>query len=68
MGFMNDLGRGPIGADTAIFIYFIEEHPAFLPLIEPLFREADSGRRQLITRRSPSWKYWSFRIVPGTSC
>jgi len=49
MGFMNDLGRGPIGVDTAIFIYFIEEHPAFLPLIEPLFREADTGRRQLIT-------------------
>lgn len=46
---MNDLGRGPVGVDTAIFIYFIEEHPAFLPLVEPLFREADDGRRELVT-------------------
>jgi predicted nucleic acid-binding protein len=49
MGLMNDLGRGPVGVDTAIFIYFIEEHPTFLPLVEPLFREADDGRRELIT-------------------
>jgi len=49
MGFMTDLGRGPVGVDAAVFIYFIEEHPAFLPLVEPLFREADSGRRQLFT-------------------
>ena len=46
---MNDLGRGPVGVDTAIFIYFIEEHPTFLPLVEPLFREADGGRRELVT-------------------
>jgi uncharacterized protein len=49
MGLMNDLGRGPIGVDTAIFIYFIEENPTFLPLIEPLFREVDEGRRELVT-------------------
>lgn len=28
---------------------FIEERPRFLPLVEPLFREADEGRRELIT-------------------
>ena len=33
MGLMADLGRGPVAIDTAIFIYFIEEHPKFLPLI-----------------------------------
>ena len=49
MGLMNDIGRGPVGLDTAIFIYFIEEHPQFLRLIEPLFREADQGRIELIT-------------------
>src|SRR3981081_1828560 len=49
MGLMADLGRGPVGVDTAIFIYFIEERPQFLPLAEPLFREADEGRRELIT-------------------
>ena len=30
-------------------IYFIEEHPKFLPMILPLFRDADQGRRQLVT-------------------
>jgi hypothetical protein len=36
MGLMADLGGGPVGVDTAVFIYFIEEHPQFLPLVEPL--------------------------------
>ena len=49
MGLMADLGRGPLGVDTAIFIYFIEEHPKFLPLIEPLFRAVDEGRLEMIT-------------------
>jgi predicted nucleic acid-binding protein len=49
MGLMRDLGHGPVGVDTAIFIYFIEEHPRFLPLIEPLFREVDAGRVELLT-------------------
>ena len=49
MGLIRDLGRGPVGVDTAIFIYFIEEHSRFLPLIEPLFREVDEGRIELIT-------------------
>jgi len=49
MGLMADLGRGPVGVDTAIFIYFIEEHPRFLRLLEPLFREVDRGRRDLVT-------------------
>ena len=49
MGLMRDLGPGPVGVDTAIFIYFIEEHPRFLPLIEPLFREVDRGQIELLT-------------------
>jgi predicted nucleic acid-binding protein len=49
LGLMADLGRGPIGVDTAIFIYFIEEHPRFLPILEPLFQEVDAGRRELVT-------------------
>lgn len=49
MGLMADLGRGPLGVDTAIFIYFIEEHPKFLPLIEPLFCAVDEGRLEMIT-------------------
>jgi predicted nucleic acid-binding protein len=49
MGLMEDLGRGPVGVDTVIFIYFIEEHPQFLALVEPLFRAVDQGRIEFIT-------------------
>jgi predicted nucleic acid-binding protein len=49
VGLITDLGRGPVGADTALFIYLIEERSPFLSLIEPLFREADKGRRELVT-------------------
>lgn len=47
MGLMEDLGRGPAGVDTVLFIYFIEEHPQFLPLVEPLFRAADPGANRV---------------------
>ena len=30
MGLIRDLGRGPVGVDTAIFIYFIKEHKPLL--------------------------------------
>ena len=46
---MADVGPGPLAIDTAIFIYFIEKNPRFLPLIDPLFREADDGARELVT-------------------
>jgi hypothetical protein len=42
-------GAAVVGIDTAAVIYFIEEHPKFLPMIQPLFREADQGKRQLVT-------------------
>jgi len=35
--------------DTAIFIYFIEAAPAWLPVILPLFQAADTGQRELVT-------------------
>ena len=49
MGLVRDLGPGPIGIDTAPFIYLIEEHPKYLPLVLPLFRQADDGKRELVT-------------------
>ena len=49
MGLIESLGGGAVGIDTAIVIYFIEEHPKFLPLILPLFRDADQGRRDLVS-------------------
>lgn len=45
---IKDLGAGHVGVDTVAFIYFIEEHPKFLPVILPLFREADEGKRDLV--------------------
>ncbi len=49
MGLIADLHTGPVALDTVVFTYFIEEHRTFLPLITPLFRQADRGRRQLVT-------------------
>jgi len=44
-----DLGPGAVALDTAVFIYFIEEEPRFLPFVLPLFAEADEGKRELVT-------------------
>jgi predicted nucleic acid-binding protein len=49
MGLIDDLGPGRIGVDTAVFIYFIEAAPAWLPAITPLLRAADTGDRELVT-------------------
>ncbi len=49
MGLMDDVGRGPVGVDTAAFIYLIEESPIFLPVIVPLFLAADRGEIALVT-------------------
>src|SRR5215469_7252263 len=49
MGLMADVGLGPVGVDTPIFIYFIEEHPSFLPVLQPFFKEVDTGRKKLVT-------------------
>lgn len=49
MGLIDDVGAGPVGLDTAIFIYFIEEHPTFLPLVEPLFDAIDGGHLEAVT-------------------
>ena len=49
MGLIDELGGGPIGIDTAVFIYFIQEHRDYLPLIEPIFRRADEGVTELVT-------------------
>ncbi len=43
MGLMDEIGPGPVGLDTAIFIYFIEEHPLFLPVVVPVFEALDRG-------------------------
>jgi len=37
VGLIADLGSGAAAVDTAVFVYFIEEEPRFLPHILPLF-------------------------------
>jgi predicted nucleic acid-binding protein len=46
---IDDVDIGPVGIDTAVFIYFIEEDERFLPTIMPLFGAADDGKLELIT-------------------
>jgi uncharacterized protein len=49
MGLIADLGRGPIALDTSIFIYFIEEHPDYLPHLAPVFSAVASGKLEIAT-------------------
>lgn len=49
MGLIEHLGRGPVAIDTVAFIYFIEEHPRYLPLVDELFRAVDAGRLPAVT-------------------
>lgn len=49
MGLLKDLGDGPVALDTSIFIYFFEEHPLYLPLVEPLFEAIDAGELEAVT-------------------
>jgi predicted nucleic acid-binding protein len=44
-----DLEPGPVALDTALFIYWIEEHPSYLPLVEPIFSAIEAGRLMAVT-------------------
>ena len=48
MALIDDLGSGPVGIDTAVFIYFVEENPQFLPVVRPIFAAADGGKCELV--------------------
>jgi predicted nucleic acid-binding protein len=49
MALIDDAGAGPVGVDTAVFIYFIEEDARLLPAITPLFEAADRGKLELVS-------------------
>ena len=49
MGLIEDIGRGPVGLDTAILIHLIEEHEHFMPAVEPVFAAMDAGDLQAVT-------------------
>jgi len=38
-----------VGLDTSPFIFFIEEHPDYLPIVLPLFQAIYSGQVQAVT-------------------
>jgi predicted nucleic acid-binding protein len=49
VGLIADVGDGPVAVDTALFVYFIEEHDAYLPLVESLFTEIAHSRLTAVT-------------------
>lgn len=49
MGILSTLRAGPLALDTAIFIYFMEEHPRYLPVVDPLFAAVDRGELAIVT-------------------
>ena len=49
MGLVKDLGVGPVALDTAPFIYLIEEHPQYLPIVRPVFKAIAAGTLPAVT-------------------
>jgi predicted nucleic acid-binding protein len=49
LGLLSDLGSGPVGLDSSIFIYYIEENPRYLPLIDPIFEAIADGQLRAVT-------------------
>jgi predicted nucleic acid-binding protein len=49
MALVDELGAGPVALDTAPFIYLIEEHETFLPIVEPVLAAIDGGRIAAVT-------------------
>lgn len=49
MGLIEAIGKGPVGLDTPIFIYFIERHPAYYRIVEPVFNAIVEGRLKAVT-------------------
>ncbi len=44
MGWVDALPGAVVALDTATFIYYAEEHPRYVSLVEPLFDALDHGR------------------------
>jgi predicted nucleic acid-binding protein len=49
MGWLNDLEGKIVALDTAPLIYFIEENPKYLSVVEPFFQAMDEGRLTVVT-------------------
>ncbi len=44
MGIIEKIKSGPIGLDTSVFIYFIEEDPRYIALVQQIFEAIHEGR------------------------
>jgi len=49
VGLISDLGPGPIGLDTCVLIYLIEDDPVLGPLAAQVLEAVDAGRLQAVT-------------------
>jgi predicted nucleic acid-binding protein len=49
MEWVDALRGRTVGLDTAPFIYLIEEHPKYLPLVDPFFQALDRGEIRVVT-------------------
>ena len=49
MGWLTDLRGQVVGLDTAPLIYYIEEHPTYLPIVDPFFDALANGTVQVVT-------------------
>lgn len=49
MGWIDPLRGSTVGLDTAPLIYYIEEHPTFLPRVAPFFEAAERGEFRVVT-------------------
>ena len=49
MGLIDDVEEGPVALDTSAVIYFIEQDVRYVSQLRPLFIQADSGERTLVT-------------------
>jgi predicted nucleic acid-binding protein len=49
LGLREALRGRRVAVDTVAFIYLIEEHPKYWPLVRSLFQDADKGRREIVT-------------------
>ena len=43
MGWVDDLAGAVVALDAAPLVYYVEEHPRYLPIVEPLFNALDDG-------------------------
>jgi len=49
MEWLTNLYGTIVGLDTAPLIYFVEEHPVYLPVVDPFFEAVERGDIQAVT-------------------